>query len=1161
MQLNAQNSKEQYLIDSKSYKQRNDNLYFVVMKEPSLVSYLSESSSPSILSGEYKNNSELNVHSPSALAYKNELAKKQRSLINTMNNALATSVQPTHNYQTAVNAIAVHLDNEQVSFLKRSEQVLSVEKVGLHHIKTATGPEFVGARSVWQGDNEHQGTMGEGVTVGIIDSGINALHPSFADVGGDGYDHTNPLGEGNYLGDCQQYPKFCNDKLIGIISYPQIIDSYPEIVNTELEDIQDKVHVGYDFNGHGTHVASTAAGNVVKNVNRRLVVEDTSGTISKPSAYNFESISGVAPHANIVSYQVCNENGSCFPELAIKAIEHAIENNIDVLNYSVGGGARNPWGTADALAFLNAREAGIHVAVAAGNAGPSPETVGSPGNAPWVTTVAAYTHDADFTDKSLSGFSGGESVLSKMTGKSATVGYSASVVIPEDTQCLAPFEAGTFDGEIVVCERGEIARVSKGINVEAGGAGGLILINVDNGADNLVADAHVLPAIHLSAEDGAELTQWLSSGNEHYATIGAASLTRNPELGDIAGVFSSRGPNIPYAGVLTPDIAAPGVDIHAAYAQDKPFSENAEQIAYAPLSGTSMASPHVAGALALIKATHPTWTPSQAQSAIMSSAHALTYKDDDFDGTKERSTLFDHGAGSLRVNQAINAGLLLHIDKQDYLNSDPELGGTPKDLNGSSIVLEHCISQCTWTREVEATKDGTWSARYDYITPGFDLSVTPSSFSLQKGQKQTLTFTTAANADLASEWTHGYVVFSANNVEISDTHFQVATRFKAGEIASEVSATLNNVDNTLVIEDVFTSGSSDLQVRGHGLVKARQATGSASGADSNSERNSPATNLHTVFSHPITVKPYTKRLIVNVANTTAPDIDLYVGIDENNDGVPDATEMFYSLLCVSGNADSNEQCELENPPTGNYWLVAHNYQGTTPGLEDEVVLEYAQVTYSPEPTLSIAAPSDVKTNEYFDIEVEVAGYLKEDSLEALKEGESYYGIIEVGTRPDLDINVGTTLLKVKGKAPQEVNTAPIVVNPITDVQYQLQSNSVVLVEIDVADVFDDEQQDELTLSVSGAKQLSIQEQKLTGSFDAAGTYSIVLTASDGQLSTSTQFELEILAAPIVAPPAQEVPQSGSGGSVSIWLMMLIAFLTRVRQAKHYHSRYEVGSQI
>ena len=173
-----------------------------------------------------------------------------------------------------------------------------------------------------------------------------------------------------------------------------------------------------------------------------------------------------------------------------------------------------------------------------------PETVGSPGNAPWLTTVAAYTHDRSFTEKE-SIFSGGDTSLSPLHGEGATAGISAAVVSAVDfgdADCLTPFAADTFSGEIVVCQRGDIARVSKGSNVLAGGAGGMILINVDGGSETVDADFHVLPSIHIDAAQGSELTTWLASGSDHAATISASVMESNPDKADIAAEFTSRGP-------------------------------------------------------------------------------------------------------------------------------------------------------------------------------------------------------------------------------------------------------------------------------------------------------------------------------------------------------------------------------------------------------------------------------------------------------------------------------------------------------------------------------------------------------------------------------------------------------------------------------------------
>ncbi len=1141
------------IANVQSLKGRSDNTYFVVLKDEPLVNYKHQDSSIYGVNAGDSKAQPLDVHSTQAKAYRQTLKQKQQNVIATLNSAFSGNVEIKHDYQVILNAVAVELTEQQVAFLQRSDNVERVEKAEVHRIQTASGPEFIGAKKVWQETAEYIGSKGQGVIVGIIDTGINATHPSFAAIGDDGYEHTNPLGEGVYLGDCQEYPKYCNDKLIGVVSYQGILDAYPEIENTELDDIEDKVKVGYDFNGHGTHVAATAAGNVLHDVNYRLVVDAGDDSVSEDSSFTLDSISGVAPHANIVSYQVCDHNGSCYGELTILALEHAIENGVNVINYSVGGGANNPWNSVSTEAFLNARTAGLHVAVAAGNAGPTAETIGAPGNAPWVTTVSAYTHDQSFTDKTLSNFTGGLTTPTDMTGKGATPEFTARVIVPETSkQCLEPFAEGTFNGEIVVCERGSIPRVQKGINVRDGGAGGLILINVDSEADGLYPDLHVIPAIQLTTADGEALLEWLAEGSDHTATIGASSLVRDPEVGDIAGVFTSRGPNLPYPEIFAPDIAGPGVDIYAAYAEDKPFTENAEQIAYAPLSGTSMASPHVAGAMALIYAVRPEWTPAQVQSAIMSTAHQETYKDDDFDGEKERSNFFDAGAGSIRVNEAINAGLLLDITEEEYLAADPNKDGNPSDLNTTSVVMTTCISNCSWTREVTATHDGTWTASYEYLNSGFDLVVSPASFSLKAGESQTLTFTATANIGLVDEYVHGYINLANSGSGKSDTHFQAVIQFQAGEIIEETeTAVLNNVDNTIVIEDVYTSGSSDLQTKAFGLVKTTKVTGTAEAADAKSERNSPGTNLHTVFSHPIVIKPYTKRLIVEIAETEAPDVDLYVGIDEDGNGLPDAYELYYSLKCISGNTDSNERCVLESPTSGNYWLFAHNFEGTVPGEEDEITIEYAVIEYASGESFDIEAPTAVGQDERFDVTLTVNGYMADGELTALEEDENYYGLLELGTTPDQKRNIGSTIVKVTGKAPVEVvNTAPVVSDPIVDQSLQLNSNNQAVFSIDVSNVFSDADGDVLMLSVNGVDVLSITDGILSGTFTSVGTYTIELMADDGKDATSTSFDITISAASVVTP--DPVKGDSGGGSQSPMLLVLLILLSVYRQKMVKH---------
>lgn len=1019
---------QEKIKQERAIKMRKDSLYFVQLEDQSLAAYqggvsgLTATSLQSAQKGNKTAKGMLNVQSSSSQNYLSYLDNKQQQFLNSAKNTLGRSLHAKEHYKIVLNAMAIELSPAEAKALKKQKGVKDVASVGMHYIQTDSGPNHINANKVWQGVESYSGTKGEGVIVGIIDTGINPEHPSFADIGGDNYDHSNPLGEGNYLGDCQQYSQFCNDKLIGIISYPEIIDSYPTITDENYDYLGDELKVGWDFASHGSHVASTAAGNVVNNVPVYMSVTDADGSvISGQTDFTYSSISGVAPHANIVSYQVCAPGGDaesgCFPDLTLRALEHAIENGINVMNYSVGGSATDPWSAIDAIAFLNARAAGIHIATSAGNSGPDAETIGSPGNSPWITTVAAYSHDRGFSEQLLNAFSGGDTTVpSTLTGKGATNGYSASVVLASNYDvdgagCLTEFEADTFNGEIVVCERGDIARVAKGRNVLAGGAGGLILINVEDGSDSVNADFHLLPAVHLSASDGVTLVDWLSSGSNHQATISGSEMISDPELADIAGYFTSRGPNRPYSEIFAPDVAGPGVDIYAANSEDHPFHSGTIETPYTTMSGTSMSSPHVAGALALIYSVHPDWTPAQAQSALMTTAISVTYKDDDFTGEKVRSDFFDMGAGSIRIDRAIKAGLLLNETKANYLAADPAIGGEPSSLNLSSMVKEKCIVTCSWTRTLTATEDGQWTASYDYLSEGMEITVSPASFSLTKGQAIELTITTTANDKLETEWSHGFVVLTPNKSSIVESRLQVLAQFTGGTMPENISGIITNANTTLVVEGIETIGTDTLTSSGFGLFKAERFTGTAKG---DTDEVQMLKNMDTVYAVQVNVPPYTKNLIAEITNTDAPDMDLYVGIDENNDGLPDQLELYYSLICLSGGIDSNEKCEIKNPPAGIYWIFAHNFEGTSVGADDEVELAITKVAFTYEPSFDIDAPTSVDKADVFDIELNINGVLGGSGIEPLEEGALYYGQFELGLSPTFKRNIGTAVIKVTG---------------------------------------------------------------------------------------------------------------------------------------------------
>ena len=359
----------------------------------------------------------------------------------------------------------MQLTRSQAQKVSRIDGVAAVQVDFERELTTDKGPEWIGAPTVWDGTNVPEafaGNKGEGVIVGILDSGLNPANPSFADTvseedGGDGYDHTNPLGEGNYLGMCDpdnaQYVADwgCNDKLIGYYNFEN-----PAAGGNPLDD-------PYDDDGHGSHTGSTTAGNQLDAT--AFAAEGTDNEFSVTS-----QIKGVAPHANIIGYDVCD--GGCQGYSILASIDQAIDDDVDVINYSIGSSApSNPWTDPDAIAFLNARAAGIHVATSAGNAGPGAATIGSPGDVPWMTSVGATTHDRKYVS-SVVGIAADDAAtlpdidgagLSGPTDGAYPVIYAGSAPYNNPLCLTSGFPAGaTLAGQIVVCDRGNNGRVEKG---------------------------------------------------------------------------------------------------------------------------------------------------------------------------------------------------------------------------------------------------------------------------------------------------------------------------------------------------------------------------------------------------------------------------------------------------------------------------------------------------------------------------------------------------------------------------------------------------------------------------------------------------------------------------------------------------------------------------
>jgi uncharacterized repeat protein (TIGR01451 family) len=358
-------------------------------------------------------------------------------------------------------------------------------------------------------------------------------------------------------------------------------------------------------------------------------------------------------------------------------------------------------------------------------------------------TVGASTTDRHFLS-TITLEAGGDSL--ELTGATVTTGIDTptEVVIAEDTDeddgtCNEPFPAGTFSGEIVICERGTVARVAKSFNVAAGGGGGMLLYNPT--LQGLATDNHFIPSVHLENDAGEDLLAFMADHSSETVlgtfTDGVASTVP----GDVMAAFSSRGGPGQALGVSKPDVTAPGVQILAGNSplpEDPAGGGGLPGQLFQAIQGTSMSSPHNAGAAALVKALHPDWTPGQIKSSLMTTALV--------DGvTKEDgSTLadaFDMGSGRIDLAKA-GTGITFDESGANYL----ALQGNLWDANYPSLYVPAMPGLITVQRTAHSEL-GTGAQWKTSVEAPADLLVTlPKNIGIPPGGDTTFSITVDARA-------------------------------------------------------------------------------------------------------------------------------------------------------------------------------------------------------------------------------------------------------------------------------------------------------------------------------------------------------------------------------------------------------------------------------
>jgi subtilisin family serine protease len=733
----------------------------------------------------------INTHTANAERYRHYLTNRQHTVLSRS----GIVSRPVYRFTTVLNGVVLKMTAQQASKLRGTPGVAMVEKNRIFTIKTSSGnkpaapqapngppgspdsgpqpptPAFLGLTGndgVWQrqfgGDTE----AGAGVIVGDIDTGFWPENPSFAAFPGGG--PAAGIIKKKFHGICDttgEAPVTCNNKVIGAryFNAAGLASANPGEFTSPR-----------DYDGHGSHTASTAAGDPVE------------ATINGSDAGPLE---GMAPGARLSIYKVLYENAANTQASGSgadidAAVEAAVNDGVDVINFSIGDNV-DTFGS-DEFAFLNAAAAGVFVSAAAGNAGPGASTVDNA--MPWETTDAAGTFDESFpmtvtlgNGSSYQGVGRGSGVGSSPLIDSVNAGVSGanptnvelcfSTASNGGTPALDPAKVA---GKIVLCKRGSNARVDKGLAVKEAGGVGMILYNASD-AQEFDADFHFVPTDHINNTSGLAIKSYIgSAGSSATASLTPTTGAPTPEAPVVAG-FSSRGPSLFSGGDLgKPDIMAPGVDMVAAVSP-----QNHAGNLWDSESGTSMATPHIAGVAALLMSKHPDWSPMEVKSAMMTTASPLDNRGNPIQGAAGNANPFDMGSGEVNPGPAFDPGLVYNSGIIDWVQYSCGVGVhlfsgntdlctvfpaiKANQLNYPSIAAGALPGTQTITRTVTDADPGPGGPTDHYTVQvtnptGYDVSVSPSQFDIKPGQSVSYTVTITRTTAPLNAYRFGQLVWT-----------------------------------------------------------------------------------------------------------------------------------------------------------------------------------------------------------------------------------------------------------------------------------------------------------------------------------------------------------------------------------------------------------------
>jgi subtilisin family serine protease len=782
------------------------------------------------------------VDSAAAKAYAAYLRSARRDALRSADLGGRATV---YTYDVTFNGFAMRLTAAEAMRLSHASGVVRVTKNQIWHTDTVSTPAFLGldgpggAWSTQFGGSAH---AGEGMIVGVLDTGFWPENPSFAPLPEPRPDAAAIAAKWNGICDVGSDPDpanniTCNNKVIGARWYDE---------GGLSSSVPDEYLSPRDRNLHGSHTASTAAGGPAAASINGLSV----GTVS-----------GMAPAARLAIYKIgwqqpdATASGSTADIAA--AIDDAVADGVDVINLSFSGSRTQIFDPVE-LSFLFAADVGVFAAVSAGNSGPTASTVAH--NSPWVTTVAASTHDRSFTRTvtlgngvTYSGPGTGPAVPSSPLIKSTDAGLAAA----DPTQVRLCFN-GTLDpakvtGKIVQCDRGTNARTDKSLAVKNAGGVGMILTNVVPGSLN--ADFHFVPTIHVNETDGAAIKAYITA-NPGTATASLSASTQVSVEAPAMAAFSSNGPALAGNGdLLKPDITAPGVDVIAAVS---PVGDNGNL--WDAESGTSMSSPHIAGIAALVKAKHPTWSAMAVKSALMTTASQVDNEGNPIAGpTGGNATPLNFGSGHVTPPSAFNPGLVYDSGFVDWLQYGCAIGQLQaltgqafcdslgskdaSDLNYATLAIGDLAGSQTLTRTVTnvSTDDaGIYDVQVS-APAGTSVVVTPTRLIVPPGQSKSFTVKITRTTATLGAWTFGSITWSEKKGKTSPhahaVRSNIAVRPVAAAVPPEVSGTGTSGSIAVKVQPGYTG---TLTATPHGLVEDDDTSHALTGTNTSFNPAAPA---------------------------------------------------------------------------------------------------------------------------------------------------------------------------------------------------------------------------------------------------------------------------------------------------------------------------------